>query len=139
MMRISNQIRRNTGEPLLPMIDVVFFLVVFFMLTSRLSEPEPFAVMPPLAETEAAEGDLALYLDASGSFATKMVVQTDADALADLAAERAGLCAKTDCEATPPILLLHADALAPANRVAHLLAQLGGLGFSDVRLVTSKP
>lgn len=139
MIRISDQLRRNTGEPLLPMIDVVFFLVVFFMLTSRLAEPEPFAVTPPLATAEAAEGDFSLYLDANGQLASKSQDRSEAEALAELASKRAGFCAAADCAATPPVLLFHADAMAPAIRVVGLVGQLGAMGFSDVRLMTGKP
>ncbi|MGB1619323.1 MAG: biopolymer transporter ExbD, partial [Flavobacteriales bacterium] len=33
------------------MTDLVFLLLIFFLMTSRLAPPDPFEVTPPQAET----------------------------------------------------------------------------------------
>lgn len=38
-------------EPVIVLVDVVFFLLVFFMLISRLDATAPFEVAPPIAVT----------------------------------------------------------------------------------------
>lgn len=132
-MRISPPTRGNgrLAEPLLPMIDVVFFLIVFFMIVSRFAEPEPFPLAPPVAGAEAeVAGEGALYLSADGRVAVQGeagVIEGDA-AIAALAAR----CAGGACGA----VLLHADAAAPAGAVAALLPKLAAAGLADIRLVT---
>jgi biopolymer transport protein ExbD len=45
-----NRIRRNPhSETIIALIDVVFFLLVFFMLIGRMDATTPFDVTPPLA------------------------------------------------------------------------------------------
>lgn len=138
-MRLPAPPRRSGPEPLLPMIDVVFFLVVFFMIVSRLTNAEPFAVVRPAAPvTDSAEGEFALYLSASGEtgfVGASGIVQGKA-ALAALAQARAAHCAVVDCTAQPPVLLLHADAAAPAQGLAALLPDLAAAGFAGVSLLT---
>ena len=48
-MRVTSPLRKDIrqAEPLLPMIDVVFFLIIFFMMVSHFADPEPFAVARP--------------------------------------------------------------------------------------------
>lgn len=126
---------------LLPMINVVFLLLVFFLIAARLAPPEPFAVTPPeAAAQDPAAGDFALYLGPAGELgfegALSAAAEGDAPVLAALEAARAGYCAAQDCAARPPHLLLRADAGAPVARLAALLPQLGAAGFAQVDLVT---
>ena len=131
-MRLTPLSRKGArqAEPLLPMIDVVFFLIVFFMIVSRFAEPEPFAVTPPVSGTEAeVAGELALFLGADGEFGLRAgasVLRGEA-ALAALAARCDGGC---------DALLLHADMAAPAGAVAAILPRLAAAGFTDIRIVT---
>lgn len=131
-MRIAPVTRKSgrLAEPLLPMIDVVFFLIVFFMIASRFAEPEPFGIDRPraLAEAEVAS-ERSLYLSAEGAVAVRAaegVVEGDA-AIAALVAR----CAE-DCG---PVLI-HADAATPAAALAALVPKLAAAGLGDVRLVT---
>lgn len=50
-MRLKRYDDRPAQEPVLALIDVVFFLLVFFMLVARLDASAPFDVIPPLAVT----------------------------------------------------------------------------------------
>ncbi|WP_299425980.1 biopolymer transporter ExbD [uncultured Shimia sp.] len=43
--------RRAASEPTIALIDVVFFLLVFFMLVARLDASAPFEVIPPNANS----------------------------------------------------------------------------------------
>ncbi|MEZ5685317.1 MAG: biopolymer transporter ExbD [Paracoccaceae bacterium] len=127
---------------LLPMINVVFLLLIFFLISARLSPPEPFAVRPPEAEGEdQAAGEVVLYLDAEGRLGWRDLASGaaagDAALLEALRAERALLCAARDCTAEPVRLFLRADAGAPVPRLAGLLPALAQAGFARVDLVTS--
>lgn len=132
---------RPRETSLLPMINVVFLLLVFFLISAELAPPEPFAVTPPEATAqEETAGDFTLYLDAGGQLGFEAAVSAEAESdgalLAQLAAARTGYCAAQDCAARPPRLMLRADAAAPVARLAALLPVLGGAGFAQVDLVT---
>lgn len=70
--------RRMVGEPIIALVDVVFFLLVFFMLVARLDATAPFEVLPPNAVSGedmpgggttvsiSILGDIAVNGDASG-------------------------------------------------------------------------
>ncbi len=123
-MRIAPIRRGRRAESLLPMIDVVFFLIIFFMMVSHFAAPEPFAVARPTSDgTEAVAGELSLFLDAAGQWGhvgPDGAVMGDA-ALQSLQAALQDRCAVVDCTETPAILLLHADAEAPASLLAEAL------------------
>lgn len=141
-MRLTALPRRPTGETLLPLIDVVFFLVVFFMLTSRLSDPTPFDVTPPTAKDSVeADGEFSIYINAEGALArisSAGIVNDDA-ALVSLASERQAYCAEKDCNVVAPSLLIHADQNAPAKSLVMVLDKLGSIGFTDLHLMTEMP
>lgn len=50
-MRLNRRYNRPVQEPILALIDVVFFLLVFFMLVARLDASAPFEVVPPNAKS----------------------------------------------------------------------------------------
>jgi biopolymer transport protein ExbD len=139
-MRIKDSApRRNRIEPLLPMIDVVFFLVVFFMIVSRLADPEPFAVARPAASGAAeTRGEFGLFLSATGDlgFVGPQGPILGEAALAALLRAKAASCAAAACVALPPVLLIHADSAAPADRLVQLLPRLTAAGFGEVSLLT---
>lgn len=138
-MDFSDPPRKAPAENLLPMINVVFLLLIFFLISAQLAPPEPFPVTPPEAETEAeAEGDFTLHLDAQGEVGYRDAIGQE-QALAALTAARADYCLAEDCAKAPPALLLRADGAVPAARLAGLMPALGQLGFARVDLVTALP
>lgn len=119
--------RRRAAENIIPMINVVFLLLIFFLMTAELAPPDPLAVTPPHgAGAPAAPPAPVLSLGADGTIAYGG--QTGAPALAAaLAAVAAG----------PGPILLRADADAPATAAAGLLRRLAEAGAADVRIVTA--
>lgn len=127
--------RRKPEENLLPMINVIFLLLIFFLISARMTAPEPFAVTPPKATAVSeAQGDFTLYIAADGLIAYREA-QGDG-ALAAIAASRADHCASADCTTIPPRLTLRADSALPAQNLAALLPRLPALGFDGIELVT---
>lgn len=131
--------RRRPDATLLPMINVVFLLLVFFLISARLVPPEPFALTPPEAGNLSviageAEGEFTLHLSEDGDFGYRDD-RGDA-ALAAIAVVRDAHCGRVDCGTTPPRLMLRADAGLAASRLAALLPRLAGLQFGSVALVT---
>ena len=130
---------RKLPDSMLPMINVVFLLLIFFLMVAQLKQPEAFEVIPPVAHTAAqdraeAKGDFVLLLSAQTLPGYRDT--TGEAAFSALQAARVAHCAAVACDTAPPRLTLRADAGMPASTLATLLPRLAALGFSDVRLVT---
>lgn len=123
--------RRARSETIIPLIDVVFFLLVFFMIVGRMDATAPFAVIPPLARTGeampgggatvsvSAAGDLAL----DGQVMTAMAVQQQ---LAEM------------LRANPDLLVrINAHQDAELRHILPLVADLRSSGARDVVLVVT--
>ncbi|MGR3603546.1 MAG: ExbD/TolR family protein [Heliomarina sp.] len=121
--------RRPRAESIVPMINVVFLLLVFFLMTSRLSQPEPFPVTPPTAEQGSdTETSPIIYLSAEGEIAFQ-----------ELRGEAAIEALSQASEDGIPAPQLRADAGAKASDVARLLRDLSAAGLRDVSLVVAQP
>jgi biopolymer transport protein ExbD len=136
-MKLPAPAKRALPDSLLPMIDIVLFLIVFFMIVSEFADAEPFAVAVPEAAAETARGEFTLYLSAAGEWgfvAPDGVVVTGEGALAALEAARGALCVTRDCGEEPAVLLVKADLAAPAALLAKVLPEVQD--FGEVRLLT---
>lgn len=136
-MRFDFAPRRRPTEAIVPMINVVFLLLIFFLMTATLPPPEPFDIRPPQAAGATEPGSApepepepgVLYLGADGALAFGAARGEAALAAAALAArEMAGEGAA---------LVLRADASLPGVELARLLQRLAALGVGRVDLVTA--
>ncbi|MCG7521548.1 biopolymer transporter ExbD [Ruegeria sp. Ofav3-42] len=117
---------RQRSESIVPMINVVFLLLIFFLMTSNLATPEPFDVTPPQASSEAEpEVERTLYVDKTG--------RTAFDGVEGEAALRA-IAAVSE---TDSVIQLRADAELEASVLAKLLKDLTAAGFSRVELIVA--
>ena len=107
------------------MINVVFLLLIFFLMTARIAPPAPIDVTPPSidVETTEASADRVLYLASDGTVA--LGDRRDGAIWADLAAEDR--------------LIVRADAELDAAVLAEVLARLSALGISDISLSVVRP
>lgn len=120
---ITPRPRRASREPVVPMINVVFLLLIFFLMTAQIVPPAPFDLTLPNASGDDDTGQSALYISADGEIAFESA--RGEAALAQAAALPEG---------TP--LRLYADATLPAATLAQVLAQLTALGATRVEIVT---
>lgn len=121
------KLRMDQDRAIVPMINVVFLLLVFFLMTASLTPPPPLAITAPTAETPRGDPQPGtLYIGADGSLVFDGALG-DA-ALAALAAARR--------DGPLPIM---ADAAYPAADLARLLPRLAALGVGDIRLITVLP
>jgi biopolymer transport protein ExbD len=125
-MEFSQPKPRRQTEPALPMINVVFLLLIFFLMSAQIVPAPPFAVTPPSADAAAAPAeDLRLHLAADGAIALAgMEGAAVWDHLAILP-EPAGSA-----------ILIRADGQMPAAELAAVLARLSALGFAQIQLAT---
>ncbi|MFX0546035.1 ExbD/TolR family protein [Roseovarius sp. S1116L3] len=137
-MRFSDPPRRKPSDSIVPMINVVFLLLIFFLMTAQIAPPFPIDVSPPTAQEAGApaEADLTLYLSADGALAFEDA--TGPAALRALARAREPICAggPWPCTDTAPPLILRADGSASGAALARLMGQLAEAGFAQVQLVT---
>ena len=128
-MKLARPPPRQPAETIIALIDVIFFLLVFFMLVGRMDATAPFEVTPPVSGmgapmprggatvSVAADGRLALDGEATG---------------------RAALIEALDARA-PERIRVQAHATARLRTVLPLVADLEGLGTGKVVLVVTPP
>lgn len=70
-MKLARTRRPEPSETIVALIDVVFFLLVFFMLIGRMDATAPFDVAPPIAMTgsDMPAGGVTLSVSATGALA----------------------------------------------------------------------
>lgn len=122
-MQIAPPRRSPPRESVVPMINVVFLLLVFFLMTSQIAPPDPVEVAPPTSDRGAPiDQGVRLFLAADG--VPRLDGLSGAAALAALAARD---------PADDPVILA-ADAGLPAETVARVMRQLAELGLARVEL-----
>ena len=70
-MQISESKKINTNEDILPLINVVFLLLIFFILSGVFTKPELFIVTPPESNnsTSIEEGRIEILINKNGDMA----------------------------------------------------------------------
>lgn len=125
--------RKNGDESILPLTNVVFLLLIFFMLAGTLASPDAFDIKPPVSQSEsqARRDGLEIEIAADGSIALDGET-LDLDGLE----QRAG-----DALAADPNLALRlkADGAGDATRVVTVMQVLRDAGGERLRLITIAP
>ena len=127
----SRRRRRPPSENIVPLINVVFLLLIFFMLTGTLRAPSPLEVQLPTETRDSAatppdDETPVLILSATGELALARVVLTTETLVRTL--EQAGT----------RTLALRADARTPARLLLPLLESLQQAGIEQLDLVTDR-
>lgn len=128
-MRLTRPPARQAPETIIALIDVVFFLLVFFMLIGRMDATAPFEVTPPTARTgsDMPAGGVTLSVSEAGDMAVDgRSVQDPKAALLSAIAE--------DPETLVRINAHHA---AELRHILPLIAALEAAGARDVALVVT--
>lgn len=69
-MRIAAPRKRQQAESVIPMINVVFLLLIFFLMSARLTAPAPVDVTPPTSVADTPVQTVEpLFVDAKGEAA----------------------------------------------------------------------
>ncbi|WP_111558131.1 biopolymer transporter ExbD [Paracoccus sediminilitoris] len=125
-MHIDMPRRRPRGESIIPMINVVFLLLIFFLLTAQISPSTPFPVTPPDSRSDLrTQAQDVLYVSATGELAWNEARGEDVWPL---------IAARTD---TLPVQI-RADAATPALSLAAYLKQLRQVTDAGAQLVVNK-
>lgn len=125
-MHIDMPRRKPRGESIIPMINVVFLLLIFFLLTAQISPSTPFPVTPPDSRSDLrTQAQDVLYVSATGELAWNEARGEEVWPL---------IAARTD---TLPVQI-RADAATPAVSLAAHLKQLRQVTDAGAQLVVNK-
>ena len=130
-MKLRRRARRQSPETIVALIDVVFFLLVFFMLVGRMDATSPFDVTPPQSNSGA---------DMPGGGATATIAADGRLALDGREIERTGLLAGIGGQlAASPNLLVRINAHRDTRlqNVLPLVTAIEALGVRNVVLVVT--
>ena len=128
-MKLARTPRRTPPETIIPLIDVVFFLLIFFMLVGRMDATAPFDVEPPVAQTGAdmPGGGITLSVSADGAMAV------DGNEVVDAQARLLAMVR----EAPETLVRINAHQAAELRHILPLVAALEAAGARDVALVVT--
>lgn len=130
-MRLARRPPRAAPETIVALIDVVFFLLVFFMLIGRMDATAPFDVTPPTALTGAdmPSGGLTVSVSAKGAVALDGVLVT----LLQMDSRLAQVLA----DAPQTLIRINANSAVELRHVLPLLRRIETLGAEEVALVVT--
>jgi len=136
-MRFQRQHREEVSINLTPLIDVVFLLLIFFMVSTTFTRETHLDVDLPEAVESAPEAPLEgidILINAEGQYSVndKALVNAQPDTLRRAIIEIAG-----DAHDRP--LVITADAATPHQAVVTAMDVAGQLGFSHLSITTRKP
>jgi biopolymer transport protein ExbD len=126
---------REVDVNLTPLIDVVFLLLIFFMVTTTFERHAELKIDLPEASTQPLAGeskDLELVIDAQGRYYLdgKELVNTRAETVYQALQE-----AIADNSETP--LIIRADAMTPHQAVVTAMDAAGRLGLNRMSIATT--
>ena len=121
--------RRTVSDTFVPMINIVFLLLIFFLLSATIAPPDPLDMTLPqatIAEAETAALPDVLHMSASAEVIFGEM-RGDAALRAVAARQDAGPVA------------LRADAELDGAAFAALLGQLAAVGVTNIKLTVRQP
>ena len=124
---LMQQPQKPDIEPVLPLINVVFLLLIFFLMTGKLVKPSENTIAAPSQQREVEallqEPELWLYVDRTGQLTFQQQ-------------QLKNLCilAKADRKS----LVIFADAQLTGKLLNQTLAALAACGIHDIAVVTER-
>ncbi|AMO57031.1 biopolymer transporter ExbD [Endozoicomonas montiporae] len=136
-MKFRRQTQEEVSVNLTPLIDVVFLLLIFFMVSTTFTRETRLAIDLPEASGEVQEQvqkQIEIVIGKEGDFAVngKSLVNSRLDTL------KSALGKVSDGDGTLP-LVITADANTPYQSVVTAMDAAGQLGFANLSMTTRKP
>ncbi len=131
-MRLRSPVKRQADDGIVPLINIVFLLLIFFLIAGTIAPRADIAVAFP--ETHESPGarmpSEAVYVSAGG-FISYRGTQVDLGGLA-------AMVAADGADEEAAILAVVADRSLPAADLSPVLGALAGAGVTKVRLITRR-
>ena len=137
-MKLRRQKRHQDGINLTPLIDVVFLLLIFFMVSTTFTRETRLEVELPEAEgsakTEEPQTVVEILIDSDGSYAVNgnLLVNRKIDTIMTALKQEVGT------DETMPVIIT-ADADAPHRAVVAAMDAAGRLGLRKLSIATQEP
>ncbi len=136
-MKFRRQRREETGVNLTPLIDVVFLLLIFFMVSTTFTRETQLSIDLPEARgkpKEAAEQQIEILVDEAGNY------RVNGEALVDkrLRTLQAAIYKISAGDTTLP-MTISADAQAAHQDVVQAMDAAGQMGFVHLSITTVQP
>ncbi len=133
-MNLSKSQKENLEVNITPLIDVVFLLLIFFMVSTTFERESEIEIMLPEATANAKVTDefvLQVSVDAEGTYYvnSQRVINTKLDTLMKAMKEVAG-------DREDPPIVLSADAKTPHQSVITVMDAARQLGFVHINFAT---
>ena len=136
-MKFRRRAQRDNSINLTPLIDVVFLLLIFFMVTTTFTRETRMLISLPEAEADAMASEqttLELLISKDGSYAVngKSLINRDIKTI---------MAALKDASAgdNKMPLVITADALSTHQAVITAMDAAGRLGFETLNIATQQP
>ncbi|MCL5668959.1 MAG: biopolymer transporter ExbD [Gammaproteobacteria bacterium] len=128
--------REEPGLDLIPLIDVVFMLLIFFMVTTTFNRDSGLQIELPTAETEQTEpkaDTIEITIDAEGRYYVNQqaLINTQLDTLKRAIEQTAG-------ERRDMPFIISADARTPHQAVVSAMDAAAQLGFVRITFATQQ-
>lgn len=135
-MNIASGRKEELDVNITPLIDVVFLLLIFFMVSTTFERESEIEIVLPQAAANVTPADdfsLEVTIDAEGTFYVngKRVINTKIETLKKAMQEMAG-------ERKDPPIILSADAQTPHQAVITVMDAARQLGFVHLNFATVK-
>lgn len=125
----------NNEDNLIPMINVVFLMLIFFMLAGQITASDAFKVSPPTSDSDTLQEKAAIELTLGQ--ADQLAINGKEIALSDLRLELARAI-KSDLGAAPITVALKADARMSALQLRSILAEITRISPNSITLYTQR-
>lgn len=136
-MNFKRQAREDISVNMTPLIDIVFLLLIFFMVSTTFTQENHLSIDLPEASADAAETpveaiDVVISAAAEYSINGQVLLNSKPETI------RRGL-AKALGERQSAPLIITADAKAPHETVVFAMDAAGQLGLINISITTRQP
>lgn len=136
-MQFRRQAKNEEGVNLTPLIDVVFLLLIFFMVSTTFTKETHLKVELPEAEGAPAPEypeSIEVLINSSGGYAVNGQALVNSKINTLMAAIEEKSKGKTDLP-----FIITADAKVPYEAVAQAMDAAGRLGYTNLSMTTKSP
>ena len=136
-MKFRRSRKPDSGINLTPLIDVVFLLLIFFMVTTTFTQETRLLISLPEAGGETVDAEpesLELTIDKEGNYALNGQSLINRDIKTIMAALKDALAGNRDL----PVVIT-ADAESSHQAVVTAMDAAGKLGFNQLQIATQQP
>ena len=136
-MQLNNTQKKEVVVNITPLIDVVFLLLIFFMVSTSFTRETQIELELPKAEGNQLEVEnkvVEISIDAEGNFYINKKPLINAQ----ITTIRRAILKESEGDISLP-LIISADAKAPYQAVISAMDAAGQEGFSNIKMATSRP